>query len=626
MSPAKARFGTSRYDCPTFRLDTSLTKLDAYEKTSCWLSLFPNAAIAYGFPIPERSNGVGLEMSVELMAAIIGARHAAVFDGGVVVKGFSSMFVPVMRTDDGIQWHYVANEDPEVQLSYGEGVKRCSTRLLCSDVSLASLRIARCFIGWNNLVDIRVGHGEHDFDKIEFSDAMEVQKTLQIPSATVGFQQFGLAQIDVTLGKRDGKCHFQRSSSYRRIVTAAERMFVALFDTAEHRGCLVAASGLLLHILRHRISSGLVGVPASKIMIACAENCTKTLLQNAKLRLSPDTEEPVFLDELVSEIWSVLELLQAQSISTEKNSKLEIHAGWHERLFGYEYMAVVEDRSPMPLKELEISKTCGGWPKLVRDVNALVLLASGFGDLIRPIDNQGVLCHQWKTLPRDKDYMAVPVDLVLGLYSLAGCRKTKKRLTATNLQLHGESAYSFQPCPTPKELECSCDRLQQIVSNSSFGQICVPELTESGGAVIIGKSGSFMKRITKMGAPKVSGMLSLASSTASDGEQAASCNSDTSRPSSGSESSAHQSSADSPASSLDDSQGQQRKKPDNLMSRMANYCHRGKRNLSEADGSHSSLSPGSTVQSLRPAKQARLGKSTFHGNSPTDDSQVVSRA
>ncbi|KAL6409769.1 hypothetical protein AUP68_06164 [Ilyonectria robusta] len=516
---------------PIFRLDTSFTKLVADEKNSCWLSLFPNAVIAYGFPIPERANGMGLEMSVDLMAAIVGARHAVTFDGGVVIKGFSSMFVPVMRTRDGIQWHYVANSDPEVQLSYDEGVKQCSNRALLPDVHLASLATARCFIGWNSLVEIRLGDGATDFDNIEFSDATEVKATLQIPSASVGFQQFGLAQIDVTFGKRDGKCHFQRSSSYRRIVAAAERMFIALFDTGERRGYLVAASGLLLHILHHRVSSGLGGVPASKINIASAESFTETLLKNAKLRLSSEGDEPLFLDDVVSEIWSILELLQAQSISAEKNSKLEIHATWQERLLGYEYKAVVEDWSPMPLKELEILKTCGGWPRLVRDVNALVLLANSFGDLIRPI-NQPSLCHEWKTLPRNMDYIAVPGKVLLGLYSLAGCRQTKKRLTATNLQLHGGGASLFQPCPTPKERQCLCDRLHQVVSSSSFGQICVTELIEGDGAVVIGKSGSLLKRFMKRSTPKITGIRSH-TNAAFDGETSANWNSDASRSSSG---------------------------------------------------------------------------------------------
>ncbi|KAI1305661.1 hypothetical protein F5Y03DRAFT_148704 [Xylaria venustula] len=600
---------------PIFRLETCFTELHVSERNSCWLSLFSNAAIAYGFPIPERADGMGLEMSVKLMAGIIGARHAATFDGGVVIKGFSSMFVPVMRTRDGIQWHYVTNSDPDTQLSYEEGVKQCSNRLL--DLDFASLTTARCFIGWNSLVEVRVGDETNNFDNIEFSDAAEVKAALQIPGGSLGFQQFGLAQIDVTFGKRDGKCHFQRNSSYRRIVSAADKMFVALFDTGERRSCLVPASGLLLHILRHRLFSGLGGVPASKVKITSAGSFTETLLKNAKVRLTSEEDEPLFIDDVVSEIWSVLELLQAQSISAEKNSKLEIHATWQERLLGYEYKAVVEDWSPMPLKELEILKTCGGWPRLVRDVNALVLLANGFGDLIRPIDNQTGLCHQWKMLPRGKDYMAVPVQVLLGLYSLAGCRESKKRLTATNLALHSCGTPLFQPCPTPKEWQCPCDRLLQVVSISSFGHICVPDLIEGNSAVIIGESGSLLKRLTKRNAPKITGILGGHAKAVSDGETSLSCNSDTSNSSTGSESSDFRhSNTSSPASSAVDESEVSQKHLNIIGTGLFNFCRRGKRGFSETAGSISTAA----IDPPRLVKQPCLGKLPCRENLLADGS------
>ncbi|KAF2967446.1 hypothetical protein GQX73_g6089 [Xylaria multiplex] len=493
-TPKIELIGDSSPAQPIFKLGACFTELHASERNSCWLPLFSNAVIAHGFPIPERADGMGLEMSVELMAGIIGARHAATFDGGVVIKGFSSMFVPVMRTRDGIQWHYVANNDPDMQLSYEEGVNKCPNRLL--DLDFASLTAARCFIGWNSgsLVEVRVGDETNNFDDIKFSNAAEVKAALQIPGGSLGFQQFGLAQIDVTFGKRDGKCHFQRSSSYRRIVNAAEKMLVALFDTGKRRSYLVPASGLLLHILRHRLSSGLGGIPASKVEILSASSFTEQLLINAKVRLTSEGDEILFVDDVVSEIWSVLELLQAQSISAEKNSKVEIHATWQERLLGYEYMAVVKDWSPMPLKELEIHKTCGGWPRLIRDVNALVLLANGFGDWIQPIGDQTGLW--WKTFPRGKDYMAVPANILFDLYALAGYNNSNKRLTATNLILHGPGTSLFQPCHTHKGQQCSCNRLHQVVSISSFGHICVPELLERNGAVIIGKSSCLLNRLS----------------------------------------------------------------------------------------------------------------------------------
>ena len=73
------------------------------DEQSCWFSLFNNPVMAKGFPVPERSNSErGLEMSIELMAALGGARYAIEFGDGLIIKGYSAAFVPVMSHEDSI--------------------------------------------------------------------------------------------------------------------------------------------------------------------------------------------------------------------------------------------------------------------------------------------------------------------------------------------------------------------------------------------------------------------------------------------------------------------------------------------------------------------------------------------
>lgn len=75
---------------------------------SCWHSLFNNPVIARGFPVPERlNNELGLEMTIEMMAALSGARYAIDFDGGLVMKGLSVLLIPIKQKDDVIQWHLI---------------------------------------------------------------------------------------------------------------------------------------------------------------------------------------------------------------------------------------------------------------------------------------------------------------------------------------------------------------------------------------------------------------------------------------------------------------------------------------------------------------------------------------
>lgn len=77
---------------------------------SCWHDLFINPVIAYHFPILCRGGELGLEISIPMMAALGGATRAVEFEGGLLLEGFSSAFVPLRRFGDSIQWHFIRND------------------------------------------------------------------------------------------------------------------------------------------------------------------------------------------------------------------------------------------------------------------------------------------------------------------------------------------------------------------------------------------------------------------------------------------------------------------------------------------------------------------------------------
>jgi hypothetical protein len=62
---------------------------------SCWYPLFVNPVTARGFlTIPPKHHEIGLEILIDMMAALGGARYAVEFEGGLLLKGLNSMFVP----------------------------------------------------------------------------------------------------------------------------------------------------------------------------------------------------------------------------------------------------------------------------------------------------------------------------------------------------------------------------------------------------------------------------------------------------------------------------------------------------------------------------------------------------
>ena len=155
---------------------------------------------------------------------------------------------------------------------------------------------------------------------------------------------------------------------------------------------------------------------------------------------------------------------------------------------------MVEDRSPFTLQEQELRKTSCGWPSLVRDANALVLFADGFGEVILPTESaKSTLCGLWHSVPSNLGYLATTSKVLKDLYSVAGCRITRKYLTSTQLRWHRGNSLVFEACKDKRA--CRCSRLQQIVPKASIGTIVPPGVLEDEGAVIFGQGGSFLQEL-----------------------------------------------------------------------------------------------------------------------------------
>lgn len=123
---------------------------------SCWRQLFKNPVITRGFPILARSNDEkGLEIPLNIMAGLGGAEQATMFNGQLLIKGFSTMFVPTKRIEDSIVWHFLFNEDNS-RISYSAAGKLVAGQDLV-DVNYQCLPTARMFLGWASSVQLHTG-------------------------------------------------------------------------------------------------------------------------------------------------------------------------------------------------------------------------------------------------------------------------------------------------------------------------------------------------------------------------------------------------------------------------------------------------------------------------------------
>ena len=470
----------------------SIETADLSEKDeSCWLPLFANSVIADGFPILERRNNEkGLELPLEMMAALGGARHLTDYDGGLVLKGHSALFYPVSCDGDSVQWHFVRNED-EQYLPYKEVKTRCPDRASLASVNFESLKNKRSFLGWCTLAETHLGTADADYSSIDWSSAGEVRRAAKISGAEIGFQTMITGKVGFMMGPKDGRLHFARTGPFEKIIRCAEESSVVLHDLEDHRAWLVPALDVILHIIKTRHYLSFYNVEGSDVQIVPADHTVtdgsaarKAAIENQWLQLYEGYHfQDAFLD-----IWSQMERLQEKEDSIEASQGLALHGTMREKLRGWEYMSLVHEKNYRQ-KETTVAKSSGGWADLVADVDTLVLFATGLREIIKPVWGTSKLCRRWRSLPTGKDYLAAGVPMLEVLYSEAGSKVSRKHLSTSHLQWHrGETL--FEECTEATPDHCGCDRTQQIYHDSlfkTFGRVNPPGPLEKHGCVIFGR-------------------------------------------------------------------------------------------------------------------------------------------
>ena len=126
-----------------FALSEENADPERYTEGRCWHNLFRNPVVVQGFPILERySLSNGLEIPLNIMAALVGTTRAHIFDDTTILKGFSSMLVPIKRSENLTTWHVVFHADG-THVSYTE-------RGLSSlrSTNFAELQTSRHIVGW----------------------------------------------------------------------------------------------------------------------------------------------------------------------------------------------------------------------------------------------------------------------------------------------------------------------------------------------------------------------------------------------------------------------------------------------------------------------------------------------
>jgi hypothetical protein len=146
----------------TFELTFQVREIEASPGESrvngtCWQPLFRNPVIVKGYPILARNHHErGLELPLNMMAGLGEASRVTNWAGGMVVKGFSTLFFPTRRLNNSVQWHYLFEKDGG-RISYLSADDRCPDRVKSNSLDAPCLPFCRNFLGWASSIEINTG-------------------------------------------------------------------------------------------------------------------------------------------------------------------------------------------------------------------------------------------------------------------------------------------------------------------------------------------------------------------------------------------------------------------------------------------------------------------------------------
>lgn len=150
----------------SFRLTYHAESFPQVESTTdwrCWHHIFMNPVIAKGFPVLYRLRQEwigeivsGLELSLEGMAALIGAPKLTIFQQKAIFKGFNAAISPIADDGDYIKWHFYINIDGS-RMAYSDPRLHPNDEEYPVQLTWDELKTRRHLLGWTPKVSHNIG-------------------------------------------------------------------------------------------------------------------------------------------------------------------------------------------------------------------------------------------------------------------------------------------------------------------------------------------------------------------------------------------------------------------------------------------------------------------------------------
>ncbi len=225
---------------------------------SCWLPLLHGSVISHGWPIPQRANEIGVEMSLDAIIPLAGIQYPVHMKDITALRGWSTLLYPVSASVDfgSIQWHLVACDDPD-DPQILQALSSISYVANWRDVGLDSIRVSRSFIGYCKSANILLGtenfepqSSEDKSGALVEASRMFWQKKVTINMGTSGMGAFGLEAAGEIGFTKTAVASMAARENFDRVLDLSRKTPVMMYDVGTSTAWLVPEINVVLHMTR----------------------------------------------------------------------------------------------------------------------------------------------------------------------------------------------------------------------------------------------------------------------------------------------------------------------------------------------------------------------------------------
>lgn len=458
---------------------------------SYWLPLFDRSVLAWGFPVSERGDFYGLELSFELLLKASGTYLPVEFQNSFILRQGVLTVFPTASQDKAIQWHAMLGGLEEFF------DKIDSTTLFPVQDDIKNFVTVRHFLGWATQTQVKLATARPT--ETTSGVNMETGRGFQLGEEITASLSIKPPWIGVNLGTKllIPRAQMQKFENmqmdYTQLLSRSVRTAALYYDCNTKTGWMVPEISLLLHLVYahllkyHPASDVLYEIPYAKLITdggkAAAEtiqSCSATLLWEFQKR-GEEKKQYRFQDLVHFYLDCFQNRKEATRLRIEHNELLADLG-----LRGWDFGDLLDCTAFFRHRLISPSHLSGrpDWWRLAKDPNLLVICGSDLGQLIVPDRSVQRPCSMWAEIPTRLSLLVGPVRCIEDM-----CRPSESNLP--RMQLSKDLCW-HQPRDSRPFGDClggRCNPVQKLRDISGWGPfhgLNDPQEIMPDGAVIFG--------------------------------------------------------------------------------------------------------------------------------------------